>query len=416
LRSLILIIIALILVSSAYGAQNAKITVDKEGSYYYWFTYSDIKGKAVTTTPVSFTDKKATIELPLVKDAVPKCTLFVLNETSGNEVVLPVNAKPGQPVKFDLNAAGFDKVRRVEVLVTSSGKPAAAAIVKLDLGDKKEHLQVLDPSAQGIVQFTDVPSGTTKVIVEYGDGKTASQDVDVPLDREDRIPRVEIPIVGQIDTVNAPEAAAKADGKSGEAAKEPVNNTVNLPTAVVGLLFLGLIVYGATKLMSKRGAGFRQVLKGVGVNLPGESEPEPMPLQSTPAAPIDPTVCPFCGGKKDPVSGACACTVGPGGAVSTPSAGSGPRLIATQGAYAGSIYQLDGVMIAGREESNPIAFPQDTTVSRKHARIVLAGGTVTIVDEGSSNGTFVNGVKISEQVLNPGDEVQIGNTRLRYES
>ena len=414
MRSFILVIIAIILVSSAYGAQNAKITVDKEGSYYYWFTYSDIKGKPVTTTPVGFTDKKATIELPLVKDAVPKCVLFILNETTGNEAVLLVNTTSGKPIKFDLKAAGFDKVRRVEVLVTSAGKPAAAAIVRLDLGDKKEHLQVLDPSAQGIVQFTDVPSGTTKVSVEYGDGKTASQDVDVPLERDDRIPRVEIPIVGQIDTVNAP-GAAKADGEATAPVKEPVNTTVNLPTAIVGLLFLGLIVYGATKLMGKRGAGFRQVMKRVGVNLPGEPEPESVPLQSTSAAPVDPTICPFCGGKKDPATGACACTVGAGAAASAPIAGSGPRLIATQGAYAGAIYQLDGTMIAGRDESNPIAFPQDTTVSRKHARIVSAGGTVTITDEGSSNGTFVNGVKITEQALNPGDEVQIGNTRLRYE-
>src|SRR5665647_944054 len=79
LRRFALIIIAIFLVSSAaiYGAQNAKITVDKEGSYYYWFAYTGLNGKQVTTTPVSFTDKKSTIELPLVKDAVPKCTLFV---------------------------------------------------------------------------------------------------------------------------------------------------------------------------------------------------------------------------------------------------------------------------------------------------------------------------------------------------
>ncbi len=413
LRYFILIIIALILVSSAYGAQNAKITVDKAGSYYYWFTYNDVKGKPVTTTPAGFGDKKATIELPLVKDAVPKCTLYVLSETTGNEAVLPVNAKPGQPIKFELKASSFDKVRRVEVLVTSASDrtPAAAAVVKMDLGDGKEHLQVLDPSAEGIVQFTDVPSGTAKVIVQYGDGKTTSQDVDIPSEREDRVPRVEIPVAGQIDTIKATEAQ-KAEGQA--PAKESVNVGVNLPTAVVGLMLLGLIVFGAIKLMGGRGAGLRQAMKSVGVNLPGEPEPEPVPLQATPAAPVDPTVCPFCGGKKDPVTGACACTVD-GASVSIPSAGSGPRLVATQGIYAGSIYQLDGTVIVGREESNPIAFPQDNTVSRKHARIVCAGGTVTITDEGSSNGTFVNGVKITEQALDPGDEVQIGSTRLRFE-
>jgi pSer/pThr/pTyr-binding forkhead associated (FHA) protein len=38
------------------------------------------------------------------------------------------------------------------------------------------------------------------------------------------------------------------------------------------------------------------------------------------------------------------------------------------------------------------------------------------VDHGSTNGTFVNGAKVSgEAFLRPGDEVQFGAIRFRYE-
>ncbi|MCX6375663.1 MAG: FHA domain-containing protein [Armatimonadetes bacterium] len=399
-----------------YGAQTAKITVDKEGSYYYWFTYSDISGKQITTSPSKFTDKKTTAELPLVKDAVPKCTLFVLNEATGNEAVLAVEGKPGQSPKFDLKPSSFDRVRRVEVIVLSSaGQPAAGAVVKLDAGDKKRQIEVLDPSSQGIVEFTDVPSGTVKLTVEYGEGKTTSQDVEIPLDREERVPRVQIPVVGQIDTVQAAETSGEG-GRSTGTSKEPLNSGFNFVTALIGLILFVVVVYGAVAMMRNRGAGFRRIMKRAGINLPGEPETPPAPSEPAQAAPVDPTICPFCGQKKDLATGACACSIVPGAATTASAGETGPRLVATQGPYLGSIYALDAATSIGREEPNTIVFPQDSTVSRKHARIANNNGEFTIADEGSSNGTFVNGVKITEQVLRPGDEIQIGATRLRFEA
>ena len=48
-------------------------------------------------------------------------------------------------------------------------------------------------------------------------------------------------------------------------------------------------------------------------------------------------------------------------------------------------------------------------VSRKHCRLENQGGRVTLVDEGSGNGTFVNGHKIAEATaLNAGDKVTVG--------
>src|SRR4051812_48360151 len=53
----------------------------------------------------------------------------------------------------------------------------------------------------------------------------------------------------------------------------------------------------------------------------------------------------------------------------------------------------------------------DPEVSRRHATIVDSGGSLAIEDLGSTNGTFVNGSRITAvTVLSDGDEVRLGNT------
>ena len=46
----------------------------------------------------------------------------------------------------------------------------------------------------------------------------------------------------------------------------------------------------------------------------------------------------------------------------------------------------------------------------------MRGGTTSIVDLGSTNGTFVNGDRIAiETRLSPGDEVSVGSTHMLFE-
>src|SRR3954464_8179446 len=52
-------------------------------------------------------------------------------------------------------------------------------------------------------------------------------------------------------------------------------------------------------------------------------------------------------------------------------------------------------------------------VSRKHARIALTDGTISIEDLGSTNGTFVNGEKVQHGTLREGDRVLIGTNILK---
>jgi DNA-binding winged helix-turn-helix (wHTH) protein len=68
----------------------------------------------------------------------------------------------------------------------------------------------------------------------------------------------------------------------------------------------------------------------------------------------------------------------------------------------------DGEHIAGRDAECSLVIDA-TTVSRRHARITVASGTATIEDLDSTNGTHVNGTRISAPTrIIPGNEVALG--------
>ena len=55
---------------------------------------------------------------------------------------------------------------------------------------------------------------------------------------------------------------------------------------------------------------------------------------------------------------------------------------------------------------------EHATVSRKHAILRREGGSYSIADQGSTNGTFVNGRRIKRTTsINPGDEIGFGAAR-----
>jgi serine/threonine-protein kinase len=55
----------------------------------------------------------------------------------------------------------------------------------------------------------------------------------------------------------------------------------------------------------------------------------------------------------------------------------------------------------------------DPGVSRVHCEVQLEDGQVLVTDLESAGGTYINGQRIAEQVLRPGDVLQIGETRMR---
>jgi pSer/pThr/pTyr-binding forkhead associated (FHA) protein len=69
----------------------------------------------------------------------------------------------------------------------------------------------------------------------------------------------------------------------------------------------------------------------------------------------------------------------------------------------------------GRVEDN--SFPIiDPSVSSHHCELLLKGGDVVVRDLNSTNGTYINGEKITESVFKPGQVLRLGQIELRLES
>jgi pSer/pThr/pTyr-binding forkhead associated (FHA) protein len=93
----------------------------------------------------------------------------------------------------------------------------------------------------------------------------------------------------------------------------------------------------------------------------------------------------------------------------------GTRLVVTGGPYTGSTFPVRAGAAIGRNPEGDIALPADGKASRLHARLVADGNAIAIEDAGSTNGTFVNGQRVTRQTLTSGDTIVIGTTTLRYE-
>ncbi|MGH3730466.1 MAG: FhaA domain-containing protein [Micromonosporaceae bacterium] len=88
----------------------------------------------------------------------------------------------------------------------------------------------------------------------------------------------------------------------------------------------------------------------------------------------------------------------------------GVRLVSNDGReYSVAI----GSTTMGRGEQASMRLP-DVGISRRHARLDFDGSQVVLTDLGSTNGTLVNGQRISAVALNPGDVIQIGTTTLTF--
>lgn len=94
-----------------------------------------------------------------------------------------------------------------------------------------------------------------------------------------------------------------------------------------------------------------------------------------------------------------------------------PTLTIVKGPSTGQTFTLnESVITLGRDPQNSV-FLNDMTVSRRHARMDLAGTSddvATIEDLGSLNGTWVDGAIINKAMLSDGSTIQIGTFRMVF--
>jgi pSer/pThr/pTyr-binding forkhead associated (FHA) protein len=83
----------------------------------------------------------------------------------------------------------------------------------------------------------------------------------------------------------------------------------------------------------------------------------------------------------------------------------------------GDVYSIDSnALTVGRGSGNDLPLEGDDYASSRHARFEPRRDGVYVEDMGSTNGTYVNGIRLSgDRRLAPGDLVRIGETDLRFE-
>jgi hypothetical protein len=84
----------------------------------------------------------------------------------------------------------------------------------------------------------------------------------------------------------------------------------------------------------------------------------------------------------------------------------------------GDEWELDSsALTVGRSSHNDLQLERDEYASSAHARIEPRRDGVWVEDVGSTNGTYLNGIRLTRaKRLTPGDIVRIGETELRYEA
>ncbi|MEQ1566029.1 MAG: FHA domain-containing protein [Myxococcota bacterium] len=75
---------------------------------------------------------------------------------------------------------------------------------------------------------------------------------------------------------------------------------------------------------------------------------------------------------------------------------------------------VDGAITVGRARDNQVHIRNDGGVSRKHCSIRLEKGRYVLRDEGSTQGTVVDGVKVRQLALGGGEQILVGDTRLVF--
>jgi pSer/pThr/pTyr-binding forkhead associated (FHA) protein len=93
-----------------------------------------------------------------------------------------------------------------------------------------------------------------------------------------------------------------------------------------------------------------------------------------------------------------------------------PRIVLLSEGLTGRTYELKAEKTTvGRVEDNIFQIP-DGSISSHHCEIVLRGNEVLVRDLNSTNGSFINGDRITEAVLKPGHILRLGMVEMRLET
>lgn len=92
------------------------------------------------------------------------------------------------------------------------------------------------------------------------------------------------------------------------------------------------------------------------------------------------------------------------------------KLVVLSAGMTGLVHELKvDKTTVGRVEDNSFQVPEPS-VSSHHCEVLLRGKEVVVRDLNSTNGTYINGEKITERVLRPGQTLRLGQVDLRLDT
>jgi hypothetical protein len=382
-----------------------KLACPRDSTYVFWVE-SVSKTPRTLVFPTEFKGATHKVDLTSVLDEAPEkaISVTVLDTKSGNMCRQEAEVKPPD-ISLALTADEFDLIG--ELVVSGNGLKAGYVTIKDSKG--REFGRTILPADAGRATFVGVAMGKIEAELAYGSEKM-SVTKNIGKARKNPVVTVAFTIPG----AEPEKAAGKKEHGPAAAKKEPTRSpTSSILNMFLALVIVALVIWIIAGYVRRKGITVDQALGKLGVDVSqGAGPPSAAPEEGVK---VPEGTCPYCGKPLDPTTGTCpACSVAP--AALGPIASGAAKLVGSAGAALGQIFGLgDAKVTIGREPGNTIALTQDTTVSRRHAEIEKRGDGFVIRDLGSSNGTFVNGARITEQTLNPGDEVQLGSSRFRFE-
>lgn len=89
-----------------------------------------------------------------------------------------------------------------------------------------------------------------------------------------------------------------------------------------------------------------------------------------------------------------------------------PKLVlrGVSGAAFGKTYPISGPVVIGRQADCDISIPSEE-ISRRHAQLKPTPAGLAVEDLGSSNGTYINGKRVQQGLMRPGEELRLDNIR-----
>jgi len=400
-----------------------QIKLELTGEFAYRFVTKGGEPKPPAPLPAP---TNGIIALPVPSDLkIEDSEIEIYDNTRGNMARVPVNIK----TQANLTETLFKYVQVVTIPVQSRGKAVTDVQVSLKNADKTYGKTVMLRQADnGTARFENVPlDEPITVTVSYASNKPTSITEALSrahqADGHHRAPlNVDWADVKTLATpantgVPISPSATPSTGQMSAPTSQPVPAPTGgngLLNTLIGIAFVGGVGYYVYRMYEQGKIKTMLEKAGIQTEQPENTAPVGNPFAKPELPPIQPitegTVDPFAGGGLG----------SPLGGMTTAPVSQAPRLVGTMGTYSGSVFPLNAsTLMMGRDPSNPIALPNDNNASRQHALVQMQNGQYSVTDNGSSNGTLVNGVKIQSGVphpLQPGDEIQVGMTRFRLEA